>query len=273
MACYFDLHPDPATPARAECPGRWLKRVMDVAIALTALTALAPLLLVVVVLIRLDSPGPIFYVSDRVGEGYRVFPLIKFRTMYVDADQRLDAFRHLNQYQPDGASTDPDPPEPLSWSRYARYQHQGRPTPVLVADDGIRTETTYRDQQAAEAASTFVKLERDPRITQVGRWLRNTSLDEVPQLINVLRGEMSIVGNRPLPPYEAEQLTRDGDVERFLAPAGVTGLWQVTKRGTRSVSAAERIALDVEYARCCSLWLDVKILLRTPVALLQHEDV
>ena len=102
---------------------------------------------------------------------------------------------------------------------------------------------------------------------------RKTSLDELPQLVNVLKGDMSLVGNRPLPLYEAQALTKDQSVARFMAPAGLTGLWQVTKRGSADMSAEERIALDNHYATNRSLKGDLAIMLKTVPALLQAEDV
>lgn len=121
--------------------------------------------------------------------------------------------------------------------------------------------------------TTFFKIKDDPRITKVGAFLRNSSFDELPQLINVLKGEMSIVGNRPLPLYEASALTTNEGAERFLAPAGITGLWQVTKRGREDVSAEERLSLDITYARNHNLLKDFKILLHTPSALFQKTNV
>lgn len=123
------------------------------------------------------------------------------------------------------------------------------------------------------SATTFFKIKDDPRITKVGAFLRNTSLDELPQLINVLRGEMSIVGNRPLPLYEASALTTNEGAERFLAPAGITGLWQVTKRGREDMSADERLSLDISYARNHSFASDFRILMSTPTALFQKTNV
>lgn len=119
----------------------------------------------------------------------------------------------------------------------------------------------------------FVKIKNDPRITKVGRFIRSTSIDEIPQLINVIKGDMSIVGNRPLPLYEAEQLTVDDHAERFLAPSGITGLWQVLKRGQENMSSEERILLDRIYVRKNSFLFDIKLILMTIPALLQKEDV
>lgn len=121
--------------------------------------------------------------------------------------------------------------------------------------------------------ATFFKLDNDPRVTRFGQFLRKSSIDELPQLLNVLKGDMSIVGNRPLPLYEAAQLTRDQWAERFAAPAGITGLWQTLKRGKKDMSNQERIELDVEYARSASFMLDLKIILKTFPALMQKENV
>ncbi len=121
--------------------------------------------------------------------------------------------------------------------------------------------------------SAFFKLKNDPRVTRFGSFLRNTSLDELPQLINVLKGDMSIVGNRPLPLYEASTLTTDKNAERFVAPAGITGLWQVTKRGHADMKAEERIGLDINYARQQGFLLDLRILVMTPMALFQKSNV
>lgn len=122
-------------------------------------------------------------------------------------------------------------------------------------------------------ASVFVKIKNDPRITRFGAFLRNTSIDELPQLFNVFKGDMSLVGNRPLPLYEAQQLTSDEWASRFLGPSGITGLWQVSKRGHAEMSDRERRELDNFYTERFSFWMDIKILLRTVPALFQQENV
>ena len=134
-------------------------------------------------------------------------------------------------------------------------------------------------QEVAKSKSAFVKILDDPRITNVGKIIRNTSIDELPQLINVIKGDMSIVGNRPLPVYEAELLTRDDMSKRFLAPPGLTGLWQVELRGKGgNMSEDERKRLDYEYAdhfagNNYSFWYDLKLILRTIPALFQKDSV
>ncbi|MDB5203427.1 MAG: hypothetical protein JWQ27_2836 [Ferruginibacter sp.] len=146
-------------------------------------------------------------------------------------------------------------------------------TMVVDADKKIKELADLNIYQSTEKVPAFFKIQNDPRVTRVGSFLRNTSLDELPQLFNVLKGDMSIVGNRPLPLYEASTLTTDEWAERFMAPAGITGLWQVSKRGKEDMSTEERILLDINYARHRSLRGDLKIMLQTPTALLQKTNV
>jgi len=131
------------------------------------------------------------------------------------------------------------------------------------------------NQYADDGSGTkaFVKIVNDPRVTKLGNFLRNSSLDELPQLFNVLKGDMSLVGNRPLPLYEAEMLTSNEWSMRFLGPSGLTGLWQISKRGKGEMSDTERKKLDNFYAKNYSVWFDISIMLRTFPALFQKEKV
>ena len=145
---------------------------------------------------------------------------------------------------------------------------------LLISDDFVISEEDYIHKKSKEKSNAFVKLENDPRITKIGRFIRKYSIDELPQLINILKGDMSIVGNRPLPLYEAELLTSDEHIDRFMGPAGLTGLWQVEKRGEAGkLSAEERKQLDIQYAKNFSFGLDIKIILKTVTAFVQKENV
>lgn len=144
---------------------------------------------------------------------------------------------------------------------------------ILVGDDYVIDQKQYSEKRDDEINNPFLKLRDDPRITKVGYYIRKFSIDELPQLINILKGDMSIVGNRPLPLYEAELLTSDEYIERFIAPAGLTGLWQVMKRGKKDVSSEERRLLDIEYAKNFSFKMDMKIIWLTLGAFIQKDNV
>lgn len=132
----------------------------------------------------------------------------------------------------------------------------------------------YGEDTNNQSEAIFVKLKKDPRVTRLGKFLRKTSLDELPQLYNIIKGDMSVVGNRPLPLYEAEQLLKeDSMAQRFQAPAGLTGLWQVRRRGQTNMSEEERKNLDNEYAQNYSFVMDVKLILQTLKVFVQKESV
>lgn len=246
------------------------KRLFDVLFAGGALIALSPLLIATAIAIRMESRGQIIYKSKRVGSNYRIFDFLKFRSMYTNADKRLKELNTLNQY-----NMEEELPDELPEIRFEDLTGTDEEeATLLISDDFIISEEDFLKKKKQEQQNTFVKIKNDPRITRVGHFIRKYSIDELPQLINVLKGDMSIVGNRPLPLYEAELLTSDNYIERFMAPAGLTGLWQVEKRGgTGKMSAEERKQLDIRYAREFSFWMDVKILLRTFTAFVQKEDV
>lgn len=247
----------------------WWKRSFDLLVVGFAVLLLLPVYLAVALLIRFDSKGPVFYRSQRVGCGYRIFDLYKFRTMRVNADKLIKDMSALNSYQKSDAGGAESQYASLCPDCAARGLAQCEQ--LLFLDGLAICERVYHRQKENEVA--FMKFRNDPRITRIGAFLRNTSLDELPQFINILKGDMSLVGNRPLPLYEAEKLTTDDKIIRFAAPAGLTGLWQVTKRGKKEMSEEERIQLDVEYARNFSLWMDLKIVWRTFPALFQSENV
>lgn len=179
--------------------------------------------------------------------------------MRQNADHLLDQIKDLNQYKNNNENKSGD-------------VHSLDLGAVLMSDDGQQPETKHLEKLDSESTGSFIKIQNDPRVTPIGRFIRNTSLDELPQLVNVLLGHMSIVGNRPLPLYEAEQLTSDKWIKRFMAPAGITGLWQVTERGKANTSEDSRKMLDIDYALHYNLWLDIKILFKTPLAMFQQEN-
>ncbi|MFY0594631.1 sugar transferase [Roseivirga sp.] len=243
------------------------KRTLDIIVSALMIMMLSPLLLIIILAIRLESKGPVFYYAMRVGQNYHTFKFYKFRSMRTDADQMVENMKHLNQY--DDGKNDECEQHQLNRHLISNIDKHR----VVVGDDVYSQLDEFEDHKATDERNTFVKFKNDPRITRVGKFIRNTSIDELPQLFNILIGDMSLVGNRPLPLYEAEKLTKDHSVGRFLAPAGLTGLWQVTERGKDNADPERRIELDIEYALHHSFWMDMKILFKTPVAAFQHENV
>jgi lipopolysaccharide/colanic/teichoic acid biosynthesis glycosyltransferase len=249
----------------------FIKRLFDIVVSGSALLCLSPLFVLISILIKLSSKGPIFYKSKRVGANFTIFDFYKFRSMRTDADKNLTSLKDQNQYKnPDELKI-----EDLKKKNKCDECVDCECKSPVVTSEGLICEKIYKEIKTMESkGQTFIKIANDPRVFKFGSFLRNSSLDELPQLINVFIGDMSIVGNRPLPLYEAEKLTTDFSATRFLGPAGITGLWQVTKRGKGGpMSEEERIMLDNTYAQNYSFWEDIKIMLKTVPALFQKENV
>lgn len=243
------------TPKSYKIP--FVKRLTDIIGSSILILLLSPVFLIIAVLIRLESKGPVFYYSNRTSSGYKIFKFYKFRSMRVNADKELSSIQNMYVDQ----STDSKKINNITIEN------------ELISDEGIISEEEYISELKKLEEKPFFKVNNDPRVTKVGKFIRNTSLDELPQLFNVLKGDMSLVGNRPLPLYEAEKLTTDDWILRFMAPAGITGLWQVTERGTNKVKESKRKQLDNEYAKSFNLFSDIKILLKTIPASVQRENV
>lgn len=253
------------------------KRLFDIVVASSVLLLLSPILIAVIIAIRLESKGKVYYTSKRVGR--KTFDFYKLRSMRVGADKLLKKLaKSNNQYKAKTAQAIVDYHACEECEKLPEGQYC---SPLKYDGKEMICDRMYMQRKKAKAqeSSSFIKIVDDPRITKVGKFIRNTSIDELPQLINVLKGDMSLVGNRPLPVYEAECLTRDDLSKRFLAPAGITGLWQVELRGKGgNMSEEERIQLDNKYADYFtndnySFWFDMKILLRTVPALFQQSTV
>lgn len=198
-----------------------LKRSIDLLGALVGLVGLSPAFAILALLIKLDSPGPVFFRQQRIGKDFKPFQIIKFRTMTADAEQKLQTL--LQQ-------------SPASRAEFEQYH----------------------------------KLRDDPRITRLGATLRRFHLDEFPQLWNVLRGEMSLVGPRPVLAAEVEEMGDYAPVILRVKP-GITGWWQVT--GKHSVDYAKRIQMETYYISNWSIWMDLTILFKTIGVVLNHKGL
>lgn len=235
------------------------KRIFDILFSSLALLIFSPIMLLIVVAVEISSKGPVFYKSLRVGTGYDIFTFYKFRTMYRGADAERTKLSELNEYLISHKIKNDD----FTNIENCPDCEDGKPCSPILFIDGIEIcENMYlRKKRMRILESTFFKVKDDPRITPVGKVLRGSHLDELPQFFNVLKGDMSIVGNRPIPLYEAEKLTTDEWSYRFLAPAGITGLWQVDN--SKSMKAENRIRLDNKYSMIASPWQDLLIILKT----------
>jgi lipopolysaccharide/colanic/teichoic acid biosynthesis glycosyltransferase len=262
------------------------KRAFDIVFSGLAIIFLSPVFIITAIAIRLESKGPVLFKSKRVGTNYTIFDFLKFRSMYVDAEQRLkEVSKGHNQYtekEEDEEEELKTITSPLGDEAEQQMYDMGMESEMmisdeeimLVGDDFVVAESDFNKQKEEDINNAFVKVENDPRITKVGQFIRKYSIDELPQLFNILKGDMSIVGNRPLPLYEAEKLTADASIDRFMAPAGLTGLWQVEERGKGgNMSAEERKQLDIIYGQTYNFALDMKIIFRTLTAFIQKENV
>ena len=200
--------------------GRTLKRIGDIVFSLIVLTLGSPIFIIIAILVKLSSPGSVFYMQKRVGRNYREFGCIKFRTMYKDADDLL---------------------------------------PNLLEKYPLMRKEFEKD----------FKLRQDPRITKLGRFLRRSSLDELPQFFNVLKGEMSVVGPRPIVSNEIIKYSLFMEEVISVRP-GLTGLWQVS--GRNNLSYKKRVELDLLYARNRNFLLDLEIIILTFGVLLFPMD-
>ncbi len=185
-----------------------IKRIFDFSITLLAMPLILPIIVLAGIAVKLDSPGPVFFVQQRVGFKKRYFPMFKMRSMYKNAEERLKEIEHLN-----------------------------------------------------EADGPIFKMKDDPRITKVGNFIRKTSIDELPQLFNVLRGEMSLVGPRPMSIRDVDLFDKGIQRRRFSVKPGLTCIWQIS--GRSNLPFNKWLDLDLEYIENWSLWLDLKILLKT----------
>jgi lipopolysaccharide/colanic/teichoic acid biosynthesis glycosyltransferase len=203
-----------------------VKRALDIIGSIALLVVLSPLLLLIAALVKLMSPGPLFFRQIRIGQGMKRFTMLKFRTMHVNADHSI---------------------------------HHEFVTLFIKS----------KSQNGEPGSKALFKIVDDPRVTPIGRVLRKTSLDELPQLWNVLRGDMSLVGPRPPVPYELEQYQRWHQRRVLDAKPGITGLWQVSGRSRTTFD--DMVRLDIRYAQRRSLWNDLKILLATPGAVISGK--
>ncbi|MFJ8265531.1 sugar transferase [Peribacillus asahii] len=194
-----------------------MKRLVDIIGSLLGLILLSPIILIVAILIKIESPkGSVFFKQVRVGKGETTFQMYKFRSMVTDAEDKLKDLLELN-----------------------------------------------------EVSGAMFKMKDDPRITRIGKFIRKTSIDELPQLWNVLKGEMSLVGPRPPLPREVEEYS-SYDKQRLLVTPGCTGLWQIN--GRSNLSFNEMVKLDLKYIANRSIWFDIRIIFKTAFALIISKD-
>lgn len=193
-----------------------IKRIFDFTFAVLVMPFVLPIIVIAAIAIKMDSPGSVFFVQQRVGLKKRYFPMLKLRSMSMDSEEKLMEIEHLN-----------------------------------------------------EADGPIFKMKNDPRITRVGRFIRKTSIDELPQFFNVLRGEMSLVGPRPMSIRDVDLFDKGIQRRRFSVKPGLTCIWQIS--GRSNLPFHKWLELDLQYIENWSLWLDLKILLKTPAAVLKSK--
>ena len=223
------LYPDIRQSQNSQKHALFLKRVIDIAGSLTAIVLLAPLFLLISALIKLTSEGPVIFRQERVGQYGKTFTFLKFRSMFVNND-------------------------PSIHEKYVKSL-------ISAADNGSRNGGSHK-------AEVF-KIQKDPRVTPIGKYLRKMSLDELPQFLNVLMGDMSLVGPRPPIPYELENYDLWHRRRLLDMKPGITGMWQVEGRSKTTFN--DMVRLDIYYMTNWSIWLDLKILFKTPLVVLTSK--
>jgi len=223
------LYPDLASRDRSRRVAIVVKRIMDIIGSIVAIILFAPVILIIAIAIKLTSKGPVFFRQERIGQHGKPFVLLKFRSMFMNNDTSV----HQEWFQ------------------------------------NFYTGNAERHKTGDDNGNGTFKLPNDPRVTSLGRLLRRTSMDEVPQFFNVLKGEMSLVGPRPPIRYEVDAYKAWHRGRILQAKPGITGLWQVN--GRSRVAFDDMVRLDLKYARTWSIWLDIQILLKTPAAVFFGE--
>jgi exopolysaccharide biosynthesis polyprenyl glycosylphosphotransferase len=223
------LYPDLALRDRSRRVAIVIKRIMDIIGSIVAIVLFAPVILIIAIAIKLTSKGPVFFRQERIGQHGKPFVLLKFRSMFMGNDTEV----HKQWFE------------------------------------SFYTGNAQRHNTGDDNGNGTFKLPNDPRVTRLGRLLRRTSMDEVPQFFNVLKGEMSLVGPRPPIRYEVDAYQAWHRGRILQAKPGITGLWQVN--GRSRVAFDEMVRLDLRYARTWSIWLDIQILLKTPAAVFFGE--
>jgi exopolysaccharide biosynthesis polyprenyl glycosylphosphotransferase len=226
----LNFYPDITKRKSSKRISRFMKRISDIVGSVIALFIFSPFFLIIPILIKISSEGPIFFRQERLGQYGKKFTFLKFRTMYADSDPTIHK-EYLKKF--------------------------------------ISEQKSYEVEKNGDIETSIYKIKDDPRVTPIGRFLRKTSLDEFPQFFNVLKGEMSLVGPRPPIPYELENYDI-WHLRRILEiKPGITGLWQV--KGRSATTFDEMVRMDLRYVREWSVWMDIKILFKTPLAVLTFK--